>query len=543
MSRVRTAVEELTHVMEPFAPTPPPDEQVELAERRKVVREALGRLSAKDREAVSLYYVDGLSYADIAGFLGVSETTVQGRLQRGRARMRKELAMVEETFRNEELPDDFSAEIQRLLESAATRGLAHERAIKRLAEIGRPAVDALCKALSDSRAPVRRAAGAALCSIGDPRALQPIVHVLYSKDWPLEDLFRSGRALDLPGVRAEMLKIVRERRTEALYWAIQALATAKGDEEVFETLHGLLNDRSARPGDRAQAAWAMCEIRPDSAQEILTDALRDPDVARKTHVPWLAARYGTRPPIDACLNAFEHVIPHCAAAAAQLVMQHGEEGLSALENVLHTGSRRERLTAALALVGRQHPEAFEVLKAALLRGTGDSNLARQVTRVVGRFYGREVAEWVKAEGASLARADGVLMALLRSPQPDAEEAVEKLFHDGTPSVRAAAMRILARRRGADFLPELRACLRDGRPRKVAQAAYWVIVALRDAAEPAAREMLESEHWPERKAALCLFRRWGKITPEMAERARRDEHVAVRHAAYALTGRLAYRVLQ
>jgi hypothetical protein len=55
-------------------------------------------------------------------------------------------------------------------------------------------------------------------------------------------------------------------------------------------------------------------------------------------------------------------------------------------------------------------------------------------------------------------------------------------------------------------------------------------ALREAAEPVVLEMLKSDAWTERKAAVCLLRRWGKLTPEQEDRARNDPHVAVRHAA-------------
>jgi len=40
---------------------------------------------------VSLFYTDGLSYRDIARLLDVTETSVQGRLQRARARLREEI--------------------------------------------------------------------------------------------------------------------------------------------------------------------------------------------------------------------------------------------------------------------------------------------------------------------------------------------------------------------------------------------------------------------------------------------------------------------
>jgi len=79
------------------------------------------------------------------------------------------------------------------------------------------------------------------------------------------------------------------------------------------------------------------------------------------------------------------------------------------------------------------------------------------------------------------------------------------------------------------LPDLRRCLREGRPRKVAQEAFRQMLRLGDQAEPVALEMLESERWTERKAAAALLRRWGKLTPAQKARAEQDSHVAVRHA--------------
>ena len=54
--------------------------------------------------------------------------------------------------------------------------------------------------------------------------------------------------------------------------------------------------------------------------------------------------------------------------------------------------------------------------------------------------------------------------------------------------------------------------------------------LRDAAEADARDMLNSPHWPERKAGVCLLRRWAKLTAPEKARAEKDPHVAVRQAA-------------
>ena len=48
--------------------------------------------------------------------------------------------------------------------------------------------------------------------------------------------------------------------------------------------------------------------------------------------------------------------------------------------------------------------------------------------------------------------------------------------------------------------------------------------------PAVLEMLVSEYWGERKAAVGLLRQWGKLTEAQRDRALADPHIAVRHAA-------------
>ena len=47
--------------------------------------------------------------------------------------------------------------------------------------------------------------------------------------------------------------------------------------------------------------------------------------------------------------------------------------------------------------------------------------------------------------------------------------------------------------------------------------------------PAVEEMIGSEHWTERKAAACLLRRWGKLTPARRQQLLRLPHAAVSHA--------------
>ena len=42
------------------------------------MQQALLSVNEKDREALTLYYADGLSYSEICGFLGISHGHAQG---------------------------------------------------------------------------------------------------------------------------------------------------------------------------------------------------------------------------------------------------------------------------------------------------------------------------------------------------------------------------------------------------------------------------------------------------------------------------------
>ncbi len=76
---------------------PPADEAAGRNETRARVMDALGRLSQVNREAATLYYIDGYSTADISRFTGRPVGTVKRRLHDARAQLRKELVAMVET--------------------------------------------------------------------------------------------------------------------------------------------------------------------------------------------------------------------------------------------------------------------------------------------------------------------------------------------------------------------------------------------------------------------------------------------------------------
>ena len=77
-----------------------PDEALEKTETKEAIIAAIDTLPDIYREAVLLHYMEGMTYPEIAAFLDIPESTVTGRLQVARNRLRDELMpMVEDTLR------------------------------------------------------------------------------------------------------------------------------------------------------------------------------------------------------------------------------------------------------------------------------------------------------------------------------------------------------------------------------------------------------------------------------------------------------------
>ena len=74
---------------EPAAEAAPPEEEAEVAMRRAALRQAMEKLSARERELVALKFFAGLSTAEIASVISVSESAAAMRVHRTIEKLRR----------------------------------------------------------------------------------------------------------------------------------------------------------------------------------------------------------------------------------------------------------------------------------------------------------------------------------------------------------------------------------------------------------------------------------------------------------------------
>ncbi|MFC1715178.1 sigma-70 family RNA polymerase sigma factor [Candidatus Poribacteria bacterium] len=100
-------------------PVPTPHQEYEEKEINAAVRKAMGLLSEKNRLAITMYYIDGLTQREVGSFLGIPTSTVGNRISRGKKQLREEMIkMVEGIFRSNRLPDGFAEKVKESLEEA-----------------------------------------------------------------------------------------------------------------------------------------------------------------------------------------------------------------------------------------------------------------------------------------------------------------------------------------------------------------------------------------------------------------------------------------
>jgi len=123
-------------VPEPVAPEPGPAACLEAVELAEQVRSAVASLPRGQRSAVALFYLAGLSQAEVAAALGIPPTAVKMRLHKARARLRARLASLQEDppmpIQEQQLTD---VRVYDVLRQPATDGRPVPRFVIRLEEV------------------------------------------------------------------------------------------------------------------------------------------------------------------------------------------------------------------------------------------------------------------------------------------------------------------------------------------------------------------------------------------------------------------------
>jgi len=114
LDRVRRAREHTERIDDvadglPDAASKGPGQRAQQHETQEAVLAAIRGLSEPNRLATTLFYIDGYSVDEVAGFLEVPAGTVKRRLHDSRAKLRERMVeMVEDTLKDNALPKDFS---------------------------------------------------------------------------------------------------------------------------------------------------------------------------------------------------------------------------------------------------------------------------------------------------------------------------------------------------------------------------------------------------------------------------------------------------
>ena len=314
--------------------------------------------------------------------------------------------------------------------------------------------------------------------------------------------------------------------------AIPGAASADDAEAVYARIVEMFRDCTAELGDRRMALEVMCAAEPNRATGYIVEALGDEAFRRASGGAWWAAvRDGHIIPIEACLEGFDRSAAHMSRLmAARLVCRHGDEGQAVLAQLLREGAPDQKVTAALVLDPRTYPETFSVLRDELLWGHRQDKWTRMVGRMLVHRFVERFLKWVVSDKPDLSDNPGLMRAVAFARVVSGQAGREDILLSGQPEQQRTVLKELIAEQGPAVIPILRQVLRRARSAQPTTTAFRWMRHFEEAAEPAVLEMLISEHWGERKAAIGLLRQWGKLTDAQREEALADPHIAVRHAA-------------
>jgi len=160
----------------------PPPEQAIRRELRQAVMAAVSALSRPQRETVTLFYVNGYSYADVARIQEVPVGTVKRRLHDARKRLEKDMmAMVEDVLKSEGPDEDFAARVFQVLSVRRPRtgeAMPWRQMVAELQRIGDRGVGGFSRALASEYSQTRIAAAGMIRMAESARTREDVVGMI-----------------------------------------------------------------------------------------------------------------------------------------------------------------------------------------------------------------------------------------------------------------------------------------------------------------------------------------------------------------------------
>ncbi|MHC4542159.1 MAG: RNA polymerase sigma factor [Planctomycetota bacterium] len=141
----------------PDAETSPPGADLERQEMAALIHEAVGHLSETLRESVVLFYFEGYSLKEAAGFSDIPEGTLKRRLHDGRRRLRE---AAEQILKGAKPMNAKREQILQQLQDASKEGIQSEAERERMLRDGLGRIYSASERARDSNHPVGAAANA-----------------------------------------------------------------------------------------------------------------------------------------------------------------------------------------------------------------------------------------------------------------------------------------------------------------------------------------------------------------------------------------------
>lgn len=405
-----------------------------------------------------------------------------------------------------------------------------------LAQIGdRRAFEPLLGLLGHPNAALRRAAIAALNSLGHPEMAGRVRELLLDPDPRVrESATRIAGYFAYPECLERLLERC-EDGDEAVRCA--ALESVPYLEDVSATAILRRALREDTPRVRAAAARALGQVEGKEALESLLEALQDPDPWVRYQAVRSLERHASPEALDALARLVQGdpAIP-VRAAAVEALGAIGGARAAALLAPLAEAEEADLARSAIAALGRiSHPDAL----APLLEALRSSDAARraEAALALGKHGGAGTAEllqWAAAVDPDSRVVQAAVDALEEMGTPEAIAALISLTVE--PGRREACVQALARL-GREYPEALADGLRHPNPTVRCALVEALARAKHHAASELLAEALRDPHPSVRLAAVTAFRRLGnrRVERKLLALAREDPDPAVRRAAQQALG--------